>query len=148
MTNTNFHIPPEYVFFDVCIDDKELTHKEYLKNYNNEIFLGMLYEGSGYDVENKLLEQDGEKEKNELIKFFNSLKIKSKFDKFMKEYIHSSKKSLIFKYDVYSLGKILEFIVLENEIKLDKKIKDLIANMTKLDCKQRYSVEKCLKSLE
>ena len=38
----------------------------------------------------------------------------------MKEYIHSSKKSLIFKYDVYSLGKILEFIVLENEIKLDK----------------------------
>ena len=36
MTNTNFHIPPEYVFFDICIDDKELTHKEYLKNYDND----------------------------------------------------------------------------------------------------------------
>lgn len=86
---------------------------------------------------------DGKKELQKLTKFYESLKDKNIFDKYKKDYLEK----YMIQHDVYSLGKIIEFIALKNDIKLDEELLNLVNNMTRLDVKNRYTVEDCLNKI-
>jgi serine/threonine protein kinase len=151
ITAINF-IPPEYIFFDLIYGDEEdynkLTERKtdfnaYLKNYNSKNFHDTLYDECGFDPNILLKGSDGKKEIKKLIKFYGSLKDKKIFDKYKKIYLEK----YIIQHDVYSLGKTIEFISLENDFKLDEELMNLVNNMTRLDVRNRYTCIDCLKNI-
>jgi len=151
ITARNF-IPPEYMFFDLIYGDKEdykkLTKRKtnfnsYLKNYNSSEYLDIVYDDCGFDPNDRLNGSDVKKELQKLIKFYESLKDKKIFDKYKKDYLEK----YMIQHDVYSLGKTIEFISLTNDIKLDKELLNLINNMTRLDVRNRYTLEDCLNKI-
>ena len=151
ITAINF-IPPEYIFFNLIYGDEEdynkstkrkTDFKAYLKNHNSKNFHDTLYDECGFDPNKLLKGSDGNKEIQKLIKFYESLKDKKIFDEFKKDYL----KKYIIQHDVYSLGKTIEFVSLENDFKLDEELLNLVNNMTRLDVKNRYTCEDCLKKI-
>lgn len=152
ITARNF-IPPEYMFFDLIYGDKEdynkLTKRKtdfnsYLKNHNSTEFHDKVYDDCGFDPNDLLKGSDGKKELQKLIKFYESLKDKKIFDKYKKDYLEK----YIIQHDVYSLGNTITFIALENDFKLDEELLNLINNMTRLDVRNRYTLEDCLKNIQ
>jgi len=151
ITARNF-IPPEYMFFDLIYGDKEdynkLTKRKtdfnsYLKNHNSTEFHDIVYDDCGFDPNKLLNGSDGKKELHKLTKFYESLKDKKIFDKYKKDYLEK----YMIHHDVYSLGKIITFIALKNDIKLDEELLNLVNNMTRLDVKNRYTCEDCLNKI-
>lgn len=151
ITARNF-IPPEYMLFDLIYGDKEDYNKStkrktdfdaYLKNYNSTEIHDTVYDDCGFDPNDLLKGRDGKNELQKLIKFYESLKDKKIFDKYKKDYLEK----YMIQHDVYSLGKTIEFIALMNDFKLDEELLHLINNMTRLDVRNRYTVEDCLNKI-
>lgn len=132
---TGTYVAPELSFLFLIVNNTS-NHYEYLVNYDRYKMNELIYEDSGYGYD-KIRNQ--RKEKTDICNFFDSLEDKKKYEKFLKDF-----KTHIYKTDVYSLGKTLEYLVLDYKLKINKKIKNLIEKMTHLDFKKRISLKKCI----
>ena len=112
---------------------ENISYKDILKEINGDYINEAGMDG---EIESEVSDKDIGKK---LKQYYQLFKNKTFTDNFLKNY----RKEIIYKIDIYSLGRILEDIYDLLKLK-NKKILGLINNMIELNHDNRFSVEQCL----
>ena len=133
--------PEMYLLESLVYDeDKEtmrskITHKNIIDTIKNSIVNYEYINETAMDICNK---DDAETIKR-LKKYYNLYKNKS----FGNNLLKNLKKEIIYKFDISSLGRALEYLYGLLKIK-NEKILALIQNMTEFNHEKRFSIEQCI----
>ena len=137
--STRTYRPPEIVFI-FHIVSSQLNYLTYLNHFNYYEFINLLDIDAGLDTTiNKNIYYEREK----TISYYSNISSNYSFEIFLREF-----KKNILKFDIYSLGKAFEYLIMNFKIKVNQKIIILIENMTKLDFTERFSCKECLKFMK
>ena len=143
-TSTGF-TSPEISLLKAVLDnivednsDIEISYKEILKTINEDEYINEA--GIGGEVEsNSSSKNIGKKIKQYFSLFKNEL--------FTNDFLKKFRKEIIYKTDIYGLGRVLEDIYDSLKLK-NKKIYGLIHHMIELNHDKRFSVEQCLNYID
>ena len=113
---------------------ENISYKDILKTINEDSYINEA--GINGEIDSDVSSKNIGKKLKQYYQLFKSKKFT---DKFLKNY----RKEIIYKIDIYSLGRVLEDIYDLLQLK-NKKILGLINNMIELNHNNRFSVEECL----
>ena len=113
---------------------ENISYTDILKTINEDSYINEA--GINGEIDSDVSSKNIGKKLKQYYQLFKSKKFT---DKFLKNY----RKEIIYKIDIYSLGRVLENIYDLLQLK-NKKILGLINNMIELNHNNRFSVEECL----
>ena len=134
---------PEIYLLDSLVydEDKEklrskITHKNIIDTIENDIVNDSYINEAAYDICNK----EDTKTVERLKKYYKLYQNKN----FGNNLLKNLKNDIIYKCDIYSLGRVFEDLYQLLKIK-NEKILTLIQNMTNFNHEKRFNIEQCIK---
>ena len=133
---------PEIYLLDILVYDEDeekirskITHKNIIDTIDNEIINDSYISEVSYNICNK----DDNKTIEQLKKYYKLYQNKN----FGNNLLKNLKNDIIYKCDIYSLGRVFEELYQLLKIK-NKKILTLIQNMTNFNHEERFNIEQCI----
>ena len=139
--STGYYSPEMYLLESLVYDEdnekvrSKITHKNIIDTIENDIVNDSYINEAAYDICNK----EDTKTIERLKKYYTLYKNKS----FGNNLLKNLKKEMIYKCDIYSLGRTLEYLYDLLKIK-NEKILALIQNMTEFNHEKRFSIKQCI----
>ena len=135
---------PELYLFDSVVYDEDneklklkITHKDIITIIDNDLINKEYINEVSYEICNK----EDYKTLKKLKDYYNLYKNK----KFTENVLKNLKTEIIYKSDIYALGRVFEELNTTHKLNIkDKKILTLIQNMTEFNHIKRFSVEECI----